>query len=449
VRLGLVALERLSSFYVLYRYADQRAVVVLTGPTAAGAEAKYQLSEPQTFSPGSRSSGAAWKSFSQPEAVQPGDLFLFRVDLKGAAGNLVYLVRAEKGEQLSLFEAGFSESVNEVTVAGLQNASQAGPELSLGLFPKEKLLIGTKGGDLWINQPQTGNYELSVYGLKSVVAADVEGAEQRVQGLMETILRWAGQGEIDSVAVFNSKGEVTGTFPVLDDAGAVAIAPEVEPAPALRAALLKLVQASSGGNVGVVLDEGERELQIRPIGGFTASAPTVTEAGLEDLHRISLPAESAGSRTLPPTAGISTLDASLSRSNRQITDSPALGSLFKLIFRPENAGLALLLPAEGVQARIIVGSSEQRRLLLEIRPDLEGAILPLEEFDSVESAVEFARSDSQLGPDATEVPLVLSRRSRPLLRWQIETWLRPFPWKPLTLKEALLDNVMDILGVQV
>ena len=170
--------------------------------------------------------------------------------------------------------------------------------------------------------------------------------------------------------------------------------------------------------------------------------PTAGEAALSSQSAAArFPSLSSGARR--PAAGGA---RSASRPERDLKKAPV--NLFKLIFRPENAGLALLLPAEGVQARIIVGSSQQRDILLEIRPDLEGAILPLEEFyGDVERAVEFARS--QLGSDATEVQMVLSQRSRPLLRWQIESWLRPFPWKPGTLKEALLDNVMDVLGLQV
>ncbi len=297
-------------------------------------------------------------------------------------------------------------------------------------------------------------------------AAGTESADQRVNGLMEMILRRAGQGELDTVAVLNVRGNVAGTFPVeRTAAGEVSIAQEVERD--LRAALLKLVQSSAGGNVSVQVDTAERELQFRPIGGSAASAASgaAPQAGLEAGRRgtavtpvlpptgdrISLPFEPAARRFAAPASAARQPAAGLARGDARpesgLKNAPT--SLYKLIFRPENAGLALLLPEEGVQARIIVGSWEQRRILLEIRSDLEGAILPLEEFDSVESAVEFARSDSQLGSDATEVQMVLSQRSRPLLLWQIETWLRPFPWKPLTLKEALLDNVMNILGLQV
>ena len=121
-------------------------------------------------------------------------------------------------------------------------------------------------------------------------------------------------------------------------------------------------------------------------------------------------------------------------------------SLFKLIFRPEYAGLSLLVPRQGVEIRIITSSRKQRDAILEIRPDFAGSFLSLEEFaNNIDQAVESAKAD--LGPDATEVRTVLDPEDRVLLRAQIIDWLNLFPWNPDSLEEALLDSVMDLLGL--
>ncbi len=123
----------------------------------------------------------------------------------------------------------------------------------------------------------------------------------------------------------------------------------------------------------------------------------------------------------------------------------AATSPYKLIFRPENAGLALLLGRQEVEARIVVGSEKQENVLLEFRPDLAGSIVPGYKFTSIDLAVEIARL--ALGPDATEVREILDPRDRAVLWNQIETWLHPFPWKSfVTLEDALLNNVANVLG---
>ena len=406
--------------------------------------------------------------------MQLGDLFLFKADLK-TAGNRVYLVRVDGADQLSLFETGFAERGNEVTVTGLQNASQTGPSLSMVLSAKEKLEVSVDSdmADLWIGPPQTGDYELSVYKLHPITAA---GAEQPLRAAVEVYMavfnRWKdAYNEYRNLKPANELNEqkldrMQDAADRLTQAGKAFMTKATQMGS--RAEVEQAFQSIiSAGNIPGLTSESEIKGRLARLlnWAFNLSEGSF-EAGLEDLAvnraRVVAP-------ILPPTAGriaqerAATVRASTGSartvfpSDGEIPDavSPEDGladapaGLFKLIFRPESAGLALLLPKEGVQARIIIGSSQQRALLLEIRPDLAGFLLPLEEFDSVESAVAFARSDFQLGSDATEVPLVLSQRSRPLLRWQIETWLRPFPWKPATLTEALLDDVWSVLGLQV
>ena len=124
-----------------------------------------------------------------------------------------------------------------------------------------------------------------------------------------------------------------------------------------------------------------------------------------------------------------------------------LNNTGKLIFRPDTAPLALLLPERGVEARIVVGSQKQEMVLLEFRPDLKGSIVRGYKFASIDLAVEIARRE--LGPDASEVRGILrdDPNDRAVLWGQINAWLKPFPWKSsVTLEEALINNIVNVLG---
>lgn len=98
----------------------------------------------------------------------------------------------------------------------------------------------------------------------------------------------------------------------------------------------------------------------------------------------------------------------------------------RLIFRPENAGLAILVPAEGVELRVIAADDEYAGALIGARPDLEGRII-LPEIGDVEGAVR--RAHRELGGGATEVSLVLNHESRSVFQAQLTGWLSQFDWE--------------------
>jgi hypothetical protein len=292
-------------------------------------------------------------------------------------------------------------------------------------------------------------------------AAGMESAEQ-VQGLMDLILRRAQQDGVDTVTVLNGRGNVISTLPLQSGVEQVGVAPEVEPD--LRAVLLELVPASPSGNVSVILDRQERTLQFRPLGGgAAASAPVATEADFEGVRAGAavvvpvLPPTAGGTPSLP-IAPAARRSAALSSGAQQPAAGrlpatvPSEDSLVEapanpnhLIFGPDFAGLALLLPLQEVEARIVVDSWEQHMAIREFRGDLARFIVPGYEYDSIEKAMLVAK---EALPDATDVQILfLDRQDRSVARAQVIQRLNLFPWEP-TLEEALLDRTLDLLGVQ-
>ncbi|MCM8794707.1 MAG: hypothetical protein NC819_02750, partial [Candidatus Omnitrophica bacterium] len=113
----------------------------------------------------------------------------------------------------------------------------------------------------------------------------------------------------------------------------------------------------------------------------------------------------------------------------------------KFIFRPDNAGLALLVP-KGMEKniRIVFATPQQARYLLSQRPSLAGTFVSLDDFDSVESAVLFLKSQPGW-LEATDVKDILPRDFE-ALRHQIEAWLAPFDWEMPDLRDGVLEAIL-------
>ena len=126
------------------------------------------------------------------------------------------------------------------------------------------------------------------------------------------------------------------------------------------------------------------------------------------------------------------------RGNSWTTPSPP-----KYLFRPENAGLALLLP-EGSTLKIVVANREQADMLKKLRPTLAKDILIPERFGAV--AAKLAEARQLLGDGFVEVDLTLDS-NRYVLFEQAQGWRDGQHISgPL-----LLDDEMDavLLGTQV
>ena len=114
-------------------------------------------------------------------------------------------------------------------------------------------------------------------------------------------------------------------------------------------------------------------------------------------------------------------------------------SPLRIIFRPENAGLAFLLPERGVDVRVVVADLAQHNILLDLRPDLAGRFIQADESGGVDAALRQARQE--LGWGAIEVNLDLSHNPATLAA-QIQRWLKRFPWKHAKLTDQVTDAVL-------
>ncbi len=149
-------------------------------------------------------------------------------------------------------------------------------------------------------------------------------------------------------------------------------------------------------------------------------------------------AEDFYSAGLEEAGGVATVEAPVRETMRR-QETPV--APLELIFRPENAGLALLVPREGVKVRIIVADAEQSAVIESRRPDLAGSFISIEDVGSLETALTFARQE--LGSEAREVTEILDKRT---LAQKVKLWLQQFPWIAPALDNALLRDIE--LGTQ-
>lgn len=215
----------------------------------------------------------------------------------------------------------------------------------------------------------------------------------------------------------------------------------VEPIDAVAQAFLRLLEGRGSGAAGPAdwVSFFAPEMRYRMQGIYLSQDAD----GLQGrLKRVAREGGEARYIRLAVENGILNVDPALS-------DKPKTASVWragalpeeplKIIFRPENAGLAFFLPKEGVVPRIVVADLAQRTALSDLRPDLAGAFIQADESGGVEAALRQARQE--LGKGAIEVNLDLSHHPATLAA-QIQSWLKRFPWKAPRLTDQVRDAVL-------